>query len=280
VGDHNSDIKLLVADIDGTLVTRDKRVTPAALEAVRKLRDAGIRFTVISARPPQGLRVIADVVGLTDPVPTLNGGLIVKPDLRTVLRKKLLEPVVVERLLRALPEANLDVWVYTDGEWLVRDENGPYVEHEVHAVKFSPRVLKSFEEIPLDRVAKIVGVSENFDAVAAAEKQIQEAFRGAVSATRSQKYYLDITHPDANKGEGILLLSELLDIPTEKIATIGDMQNDVSMFRRSGLSIAMGNASPDVQREAKYVTTSNEEEGFANAVAKYILASRQQAALR
>lgn len=280
MGDYKSDIRLVVADIDGTLVTRDKRVTPAALEAITNLREAGIWFTVISARPPRGLQVIADIVGLTEPVPTLNGGLLVKPDLRTVLREKLLERIVVERLLVALREANLDVWAYTDSEWLVRDENGPYVQHEVHAVKFSPTVVKSFEDAPLDRVAKIVGVSEDFAAIAAAEKNIQNAFRGAVSATRSQKYYLDITHPDANKGEGVLLLSELLDIPIEQIATIGDMQNDVPMFRKSGLSIAMGNASPDVQREAKYTTTSNEEEGFANAVARYILPARGQAALR
>jgi Cof subfamily protein (haloacid dehalogenase superfamily) len=279
VGDQNSDVRLVVADIDGTLVTRDKRVTPAALEAIRKLREAGIRFTVTSARPPRGLQVIADVVTLTEPVPALNGGLLVKPDLRSILRKKLLERVVVERLLSALCEAGLDVWVYTDNEWLVRDGNGPYVHHEVHAVKFSPRVIKSLEEIPLKRVVKVVGVSEDFAAVAEAEKKLQAEFAGAVSATLSQKYYLDVTHPDANKGEGILLLSELLDIPTEQIAVIGDMQNDVPMFRQSGLSIAMGNASSDVQREAKYVTTSNEEEGFANAVARYILAPREQAAI-
>jgi Cof subfamily protein (haloacid dehalogenase superfamily) len=279
VGDQNSDVRLVVADIDGTLVTRDKRVTPAALEAIRKLREAGIRFTVTSARPPRGLQVIADVVTLTEPVPALNGGLLVKSDLCSILRKKLLERVVVERLLSALCEAGLDVWVYTDNEWLVRDGNGPYVHHEVHAVKFSPRVIKSLEEIPLKRVVKVVGVSEDFAAVAEAEKKLQAEFAGAVSATLSQKYYLDVTHPDANKGEGILLLSELLDIPTEQIAVIGDMQNDVPMFRQSGLSLAMGNASSDVQREAKYVTTSNEEEGFANAVARYILAPREQAAI-
>jgi Cof subfamily protein (haloacid dehalogenase superfamily) len=278
VGGNNSDIRLAVADIDGTLVTRDKRVTPAALDAVRRLREAGVLFTVISARPPKGLQIIKDTVGLTEPVPALNGGLLVQADLRTVLREKLLEEVVVERLLPALRAAGLDVWVYTDKEWLVCDENAPYVKHEVLAVKFAPRVVKSFEEIPRDRVVKVVGVSENFEAVAAAEKGIQKAFQGVVSATRSQQYYLDITHPEANKGEGILLLSELLDIPTQQIAVIGDMQNDVSMFRKSGLSIAMGNASPDVQREARYVTTSNEEEGFANAVANYILAKR--AALR
>ena len=273
------EIRLVVSDVDGTLVTKEKVVTPAVLDAIRRIRDAGIRFTIISSRPPQGMKVVADVIGLTDPVPAFNGGLVVKPDLKTSLREKVLESVVAKRLIEVLPSLGVDMWVYTDTNWYLRDIKGPYVEHEVHAVKFTPTQVNDFSSIPFDRVTKIVGVSEDFDKLAAVEKSIQLDFAGAVSATRSQKYYLDITHPDANKGEGILLLSELLNIPPSQIATIGDMQNDVYMFRQSGLSIAMGTATPDVQNEAKFVTDTNQEDGFAKAMDKYILAPRRAAAL-
>ena len=274
------EIRLVVADIDGTLVTRDKRVTPAALAAIQRLRNAGIKFTVISSRPPRGIQVVAKVVGLTDPVPAFNGGLVVGADLKTVLREKLLESVVAKRLIARLAELQTGIWVYTDKDWFVTDENGPYVQHEMHAVQYSPTVVKDFSGVAHDRVAKIVGVSEDFDGLSAVERQLQQEFRGAVSATKSQKYYLDITHPSANKGEGVLLVSELLGIPTDNIATIGDMQNDVSMFRQSGLSIAMGNATDEVKATAQYVTTSNEEEGFANAMERYILGPLGQAASR
>lgn len=274
------EIRLVVADIDGTLVTRDKRVTPAALTAIQRLRNAGIKFTVISSRPPRGIQVVAKVVGLTDPVPAFNGGLVVGADLKTVLREKLLESVVAKRLIARLTELQTGIWVYTDKDWFVTDENGPYVQHEMHAVQYSPTVVKDFSGVAHDRVAKIVGVSEDFDGLSAVEKQLQQEFRGAVSATKSQKYYLDITHPSANKGEGVLLVSELLGIPTDNIATIGDMQNDVFMFRQSGLSIAMGNATDEVKATAQYVTSSNEEEGFANAMERYILGPLGQAASR
>ena len=274
------EIRLVVADIDGTLVTRDKRVTSAALAAIQRLRNAGIKFTVISSRPPRGIQVVAKVVGLTDPVPAFNGGLVVGPDLTTVLREKLLESVVAKRLIARLTELQTGIWVYTDKDWFVTDENGPYVQHEMHAVQYSPTVVKDFSGVAHDRVAKIVGVSEDFDGLSAVEKQLQQEFRGAVSATKSQKYYLDITHPSANKGEGVLLVSELLGIPTDNIATIGDMQNDVFMFRQSGLSIAMGNATDEVKATAQYVTSSNEEEGFANAMERYILGPLGQAASR
>ena len=265
------EIRLVVSDVDGTLVTKNKELTPAALAAVCRIREAGIKFTVTSSRPAQGLKVVAEPLAITEPIPSFNGGLIVGPDLKTVLREKLLEQIVAERLIEALAAARVGAWVYTDEHWYVLDAKGPYVEHEEHAVKVSPVVVRDFNEVKLDRVAKIVGVSEDFDGLASAEKAIQFAFQGAVSATRSQKYYLDITHPTANKGEGILMLSELLDIPTSQIATIGDMENDVFMFEKSGLSIAMGNATPVVQSHAKFVTTTNEEEGFANAMNKYVL---------
>jgi len=92
-----------------------------------------------------------------------------------------------------------------------------------------------------------------------------------VTAARSQPYYLDVTHPDANKGAVARYLSAKYGIPPEAMATIGDMPNDVLMFAHSGLSIAMGNASPEVQRAARRTTASNEDEGFASAVDRFIL---------
>jgi len=123
-------------------------------------------------------------------------------------------------------------------------------------------------------VAKIVGVSDDHDRVANCEKDVQLAGGAHISAARSQPYYLDVTHPQANKGEVVLSLSRLLNIPAAEIATIGDMPNDVLMFQKSGVSIAMGNASPEVQAAATYVTSTNEEDGFANAMEKFVLNAR------
>jgi hydroxymethylpyrimidine pyrophosphatase-like HAD family hydrolase len=125
----------------------------------------------------------------------------------------------------------------------------------------------------VERVAKVVGVSDDLDAVARCEKDVQTALGTTASAARSQPYYLDVTHPKANKGEVVLAMSSLLNIAVKEIATIGDMPNDVLMFVKSGVSIAMGNASAEVQKSATYVTTSSEDEGFANAMEQFILKS-------
>lgn len=140
-------------------------------------------------------------------------------------------------------------------------------------MKFAPTVVPDFST-HLKRVAKIVGVSDDHAAVARCKADIQRDCGNYVSAARSQPYYLDVTHPDANKGHVVTTLSQELSVPPAEIATIGDMPNDVLMFQKSGISIAMGNASPDVQGQAKFVTTSNEEEGFANAVEAFIFGER------
>jgi len=116
-----------------------------------------------------------------------------------------------------------------------------------------------------------VGISKDYDAVAQCEKDVQDSFGTSVSAARSQPFYLDVTHPSANKGEVVHLAAEFAGIPLAAIATIGDMPNDITMFKRSGVSIAMGNASAEVQKAATYVTASNEEEGFAQAMEDFIL---------
>jgi hypothetical protein len=107
--------------------------------------------------------------------------------------------------------------------------------------------------------------------VAKTTDRVREKFGDHVSAAQSQPYYLDITHPQANKGEVVSYLSEHLGIPAEQFATIGDMPNDILMFARSGLSIAMGNAGPEVHRAARRVTASNEDEGFAKAIERFVL---------
>ncbi len=279
----SSKISLLVADVDGTLVTKQKVLTERARNAVQKLHDAGIAFTITSGRPPLGMKMLVDTLSLTAPIAAFNGAVFLKPDY-SVIEQNLLPEAVAKRVVEIISSHGLDVWVYSDRDWFVPERHGPHVDREEWTVKFSPTVVPTFDNL-LDNVAKIVGVSDDLELVARCEADTQKEFSGQVhckagessdggeevSAARSQPYYLDVTNPHANKGFVIDRLSQMLSIPSHEIATIGDMPNDVPMFKRSGLSIAMGNSSQEVQNDAHYVTTSYEDEGFANAVERFIL---------
>lgn len=262
-------VQLVIADVDGTLVTQEKVLTERAREAVRKLSAAGIAFTITSGRPPMGMKMLIEPLALKDPIAAFNGGVIVRPDL-SVLRQHLLPQAAAQSAAEIIAQHGLDVWLYTGQDWFVRQRPAPHVDREEWTVKFPPKVVPSYDGL-LARTAKLVGVSDDYAAVARCEQDVQKQCGKEVSASRSQPYYLDVTHPQANKGEVVTALSQMLKIPPEKIATVGDGPNDVLMFRRSGISIAMGNAGDEVKKSAKFVTASSQEEGFAQAMEQYIL---------
>ena len=265
-----STISLVVADVDGTLVTTEKVLTSRATEAVKALQAAGIDFAITSGRPPRGMSMLIEPLALQGAIAGFNGGVFVNPDL-SVIESHTLEPATAKQALELILDRGLDAWVYTEQEWLIRNRAAPHVARETWTVKFDAKVVASFTDAHLAHAVKIVGISDDLDLVATCEKVVQNTLGEKASATRSQPYYLDVTHPLANKGTVVTTLSKLLNIPPEQIVTIGDMPNDVLMFRKSGFSIAMGNSSDQVKAQASAVTDSNENEGFAKAVRKFVL---------
>lgn len=262
-------ISLVLADVDGTLVTEQKILTKRAQSAVRALRDAGIRFAITSGRPPLGMAMLFDMLELDTPIAGFNGGLFVERDL-TILAQKTVPEDVARQAIDLIREHGLDAWVYSGNDWLITRPGAPHVEREAWTVKFEPKVVTDFGDA-LARVTKIVGVSDDHDRVRRCEAEAQAAFGRRATANRSQPYYLDVTNKDANKGAVVEYLSHHIGVPFEQIATIGDQPNDVLMFKRSGLSIAMGNASDEVKAQAAAVTDSYNDEGFAKAMERFIL---------
>ncbi|MFA5885304.1 MAG: Cof-type HAD-IIB family hydrolase [Acidimicrobiia bacterium] len=269
-------VQLVLSDVDGTLLTSDKVLTDATVDAVRALHDAGVAFTVTSSRPPRGLAMLIAPLTIGVPIGAFNGGVFVDADLR-VLEQHPLAVDVVARVVTLLDDAGLSPWVYTGTAWFVRDADGPHVQHESRVTQFVPTVTADLVSALGDGAgdaAKVVGVSDDHPLVAATETAVSTALGEAVSATRSQTYYLDVTHPAANKGEVVDYLARSMGIPVEAIATIGDGGNDTLMFARSGTSIAMGNASDDVKAKATRVTVANDDDGFARAMHEFVLPTR------
>ena len=263
-------VKLLLADVDGTLVTQDKVLTDRAAEAVCRLHEAGVIFAITSGRPPRGMAMLIEPLDIQTPIAAFNGGLIVDRDMKVIEQRVLPEDLVVP-VTDEMSSFKLDVWLYSGADWYVPDAAGSHVDREAWTVKFQPKIMKDGVRGLTQNVAKLVGVSDDHDAVEKATTAVHDKFGDHVTAAQSQPYYLDVTHPDANKGWVTQYLSTRYGIATDEIATIGDMPNDVLMFAHSGLSIAMGQSSSEVKRAGRRVTSSNEDEGFATAVEKFIL---------
>jgi Cof subfamily protein (haloacid dehalogenase superfamily) len=264
---------LVVSDVDGTLVTHDKILTPRAVAAVLRLHERGIGFSICSSRPPFGMRMLVGPLQLRLPYGGYNAGRIVEPD-GGVVEERLIPPDAARRAVELFFDHGItSVWVFSGNQWMIRDRNGDHVDHEIRTIQTPPTVVASFDG-HLDAAGKIVGASNDHDKVALCEALGREALAESASVARSQPYYCDVTPPGINKGRIVELLAERLGVARERIAVLGDMANDVEMFRKAGFAIAMGNAAPEIKALAQATTSTNEEDGFALAIERYVLEER------
>lgn len=262
-------IALLIADVDGTLVTSDKVLTPAAIDAARRLREAGVGFTIISSRPPRGMASIIEQLDIDLPFAAFNGGSLLTPSLELIEAHRL-PRAVARAMLALLTTWDVDAWVYADGDWRVRNPDGIRVSLERLTLGHGPMQVQGFEDV-IGRIDKLVGVSDDPARLASVEAAARQLLNGTATINRSQSYYLDVTHPKANKGEAVSSLCRKIGVDLRRTAVIGDMFNDVAMFAHAGFSIAMGNATAEVKAQADVVTDTNENDGFAKAVDQFVL---------
>ena len=262
-------ISLVITDVDGTMVTRDKVLTARAIAAVQRLHDNGIGFSICSSRPPFGLRMMIEPLSLKLPFGGYNAGTIVEPDF-TVVEQKLIPPDAAREAVSIFQQHRIDCWVFSGNQWLIANPAGDHVDHETHTIQTPPTVVSAFEDSHFATVGKIVGPSNDHPRIAQVTDLIQTALAGRARAARSQPYYCDVIPPGIDKGRLVELLAGRLKVPKAEILVLGDMENDLEMFRKAGFAVAMGNATDEVKAAGQATTLSNDEDGFAAAIERYV----------
>lgn len=262
-------IKLLVSDIDGTLITSKHQITPEAFAAAQKLKEAGIHLCLVSSRPPRGIQMFFKDLDISTSFAALNGGEIVGND-GAIISSLAMNNKDAGEVFELLHEHDVKAWVFGGFDWVVFDLNDPFIAHEQKVVGGNPEVMDHFSQYK-NRIVKIEGVSSNTALLDELAGKINQKYPDTVKALRSSENFLDITHPKANKGFAAIELGRQYGIDISEIACIGDMYNDIPMLEIAGLSIAMGQSTEHVYRHAHFQTKSNEENGWAYAVENFIL---------
>ncbi|MBD8638872.1 HAD family phosphatase [Sphingomonas sp. CFBP 13733] len=262
-------IKLLVSDVDGTLVDKDKKVAPATVDAVKRLKAAGLGFTIISARPRSGMMPIADLLGVDEPMGAFNGGIVFKRD-GTVIEHHMVDVDVVRGAMEIIGDAPVDTWIFADDIWYASTDQGSHVDSERKASAQDPVIVADFTEL-LGKADKVTFVSDDEDLLRDLHARVAAKFDAQATIVQSQTYYLDITPVAGNKGSGIEELADAFGISLTQTAAIGDQANDIAMLKRARLAIAMGNAPQSVRDVAHEITTANDADGVAHAIDTFIL---------
>ena len=262
-------LRFVISDVDGTLVNHDKQLTAPTIAAVARLQAAGVPFTIISARPPSGIASLVEALKPSGPVAAFNGGTIIAPD-GSVLKRHRLDRAVVEKSFAIAMDSGATPWIFADGRWHIIDPGNPHVAHEILASAQQPAVDADMTPL-FDQVDKLTWVSDDQDLLVGLQAKMRAGFGGDATIGMSQTYYLDLTHLLANKGDGVATLARIAGVDLASVAVLGDQYNDVPMFERAGMAIAMGQAPEPVKAKAAYVSTSNDEDGVAHAIDAILL---------
>jgi Cof subfamily protein (haloacid dehalogenase superfamily) len=268
-GDTLPPLRLLVSDVDGTLVRHDKSLSDATIAAAHRFVEAGGAMTLISARPPSGILPLAERLGLIHKIGAFNGGTVVTMDGEIVVAHRL-DAETSRTGIAAILDAGITCWVFADGNWYASDDTNPHIDREIRSAMVDPIFTRDFAALH-GRIDKFVGVTDDQAEIAELEAALKVALGDKANVALSQTYYCDVTHPLANKGDGIGAIAEAIGVPLSETAAIGDMPNDLPMLTRAAFPIAMGQAPEVVKQAAKAVTESNEDDGVAAAIDRYLI---------
>jgi cof-like hydrolase len=267
-----SRIKLIMSDIDGTILDKNHQLDSYLIELMPLLKQCNIPFVLASARSPLGIAPISKELGITDcPIACYNGALISLGD-------KILSQYSIDKsellllhdfLKKEFPTVSINV--YSGKDWLVNtiDE---WVEIEATITGESPKVtsLADFIRDEKTLVHKLLLI-DNTDTIQKLQKTLSSIDFPQTDFYLSKDNYLEVTHNQVSKKQALLELANYYQLPLTSIMTLGDNYNDIPMIETAGLGIAMGNAPRDVKTCAKAVTDSNEQNGVSKAIKLHVL---------
>lgn len=264
-------IRLVATDLDDTLLRDDWTLSERVIQAIRKAREQGVHVTFATGRMPASTRPYVEQLGLDVPIITYNGAMIQEAMSGEVLYRKVIPVETAREVVSWLLNQEVHLHLYQKDQVFVHKMND-WSRGYARATRVpvgETDLIKLLEQED-EGIEKIILFGENKE-LEAWGKKIHERFTGKVHITSSKPHFLELIHPEVNKGVALMALAKRLGINQEDVMAIGDGLNDIEMIRYAGLGVAIGNARQEVKEAADVVTTSNQEDGVAQAIAKYVL---------
>ncbi|MDI3534250.1 MAG: hypothetical protein PWQ82_615 [Thermosediminibacterales bacterium] len=261
--------KMLAVDLDDSLLGKDKKISKENLEAIKTAMSKGIIVTIATGRMFCSAEKFGRELDINIPLITYNGALIKETISGKILVHKPLPLNIAKKIIELVSSKNVAVNTYINDKLYVEKISEDIKNYaETYGVEAIPvGDLLEFMQHPPTKIL-LIGSNEEINNI---QSYLKGLFGESVNLMKSQSTFLEITHPEANKGAAVARLAGIYGIKREEVIAIGDSENDLSMIEYAGLGVAMGNASENIKKQADYVTTANEESGVANVIKKFIL---------
>lgn len=272
-------IRMIGLDMDGTLLTTEKELTEHTREVLREAIDRGVVVLPATGRPLTGIpEEVLKFPGVRYAVAS-NGARIVDLKESRVLYEDLVPYETGRRVLEICSRYDSMLEIYYDGVGYAEEEKLKHLDEYVPRLPMvryiassrrpvaDVRAMHEERKAPTDKVQALFRTTEECKkAWKEVEKEIPD-----IEITGALSNNIEVNAKGVNKGRGLMILGELLGIHREEIMAVGDGSNDIAMLREAGLGVAMENATEAVKAAADVVTLSNDQEGAATAIEKYVL---------
>lgn len=267
--------KLLVLDVDGTLLNDEREISKRTLAALLKVQQMGVRIVLASGRPTYGLMPLAKTLELGNYggfVLSYNGCQIIKAQNGEILFERRINPEMLPYLEKKARKNGFAIFTYHDDTLITDSPDNEYIKNE--ALLNNLKIIREDEfSTAIDFApCKCMLVSDKEKALIGLEQHWEKRLAGTLDTFRSEPYFLEVVPCGVNKANTLGALLEHLGVTREEVIAVGDGVCDVTMLQLAGMGVAMGHSQDSVKVCADYVTTSNEEDGVALAVEKLILA--------
>lgn len=265
--------KLIALDMDGTLLTSEKKISEKTKSALKEAERKGVKVVLASGRPLSGITRYLEELDLfkgDDYVLSFNGGMVINSKTEEIVTSSLLKGSDLKYIFKIAQDLDINIHAFSVKEGLITPKMSQYTKHECD-INGINATIKDFNEITDDEDITKVMMIDPQEKLDEAIRKLPKDLYDRYSVFKSTPFFLEFTNKEVDKGKGLKKLGEYLGIKQEEIIACGDAENDLSMVKYAGLGVAMENASDDVRKVADYITLSNDEDGIAHVVEKFIL---------
>ncbi|PKH03286.1 Cof-type HAD-IIB family hydrolase [Psychromonas sp. MB-3u-54] len=266
--------KLVVLDMDGTLLNSQKEITSRVRTAINAAKGIGIKVVLASGRPIDGMLPALEALGLNtndDYVLTCNASLTLNAGSKEVIRSEFLTGQDARDIYHLSVKLGVNTHAYSAKQGLITPKISKYTEHEADINQIEINICDFTTLAPDDEMLKIMMIDEA-EALTAAINRLPDSFQEKYSMAQSAPFFYEFMSKKSGKANGVAALADYLGLTHEEVICVGDAGNDLEMLQYAGLGIAMANATEDVKAVADYITLSNDQDGVAHVFEKFVLA--------
>jgi len=258
-------VELIACDMDGTLLNSAFRLSEATKAAVARVVARGIHFVLVSGRMRATLMPFHEELGLRTPAICYNGAMIWDPVARRIVSHTPIPSEVTQELLDLTESKGLHVQYFWDDRFFAVERNA-WMELYESRTRLRGEIVSSLREFGEDRLPTKMQIIAEPERVRVLVGELAAHFDGRLYVTSTLPEYVEMMNPSVSKGAGLAVVGKMLGVSPERMLVFGDAQNDETMFRLAGYSVAMGNARPEVREKAHFVSATNDEDGVARAL--------------